>query len=119
MGKGRGRGGVGGVREGWPQGANLAPERGGQREEPVRGLAPASRALTALFMLAVDPPDMTAGHLLVDIALAGGDRVGEERQGVALAALLAEERRAFARRLPIGGWARPATEAHHTSSRLA
>src|SRR3546814_11379612 len=49
--------------------------------------------------------------------LPGVDLRGEERQGLAFEALLAEKRRAFARRLPVCSGTGPAAEAQHPSSR--
>lgn len=48
------------------------------------------------------PSNSAADHFLIDAVLASGDLFGKERQRLALEALLAEERRAFARRISIG-----------------
>ena len=112
-------GGIGRVWAIAPDLAYRAPQRVGQREEAGAGLAPGLRPHAAALPLGLVPPDGAAGHFLVDAALAGGDLIGEEGQRLAFEALLAEERRALARRVIVGFRPVPAAEAHHEPSRAA
>ena len=90
-------------------------QRIGEREQPGTAFAPPGRPLAAALAFGLVPPDGAAGHFLVYAVLTGSDVVGEKRQGLAFEALLAQERRAFARRVSIGFGSVPATEAHHAA----
>src|SRR3546814_4666252 len=108
---------IGRVRAAPPQLANGETQRIVEREQSNPSFAPASGALIAPVTFIVHPPYRPAGHFLIDAMLPGVDLRGEERQGLAFEALLAEKRRAFARRLPVCSGTGPAAEAHPPSSR--
>lgn len=110
---------VGRIWAGPPDLADTGAQPVGQREEPGATLPPPRGPLAATFTFGLVPPDSAAGHFLVDVVLAGGDLVGEERQRLAFEALLAEKRRTLARRVTIGFGSMPAAEAHQTFSRRA
>src|SRR5690606_25282419 len=102
-----------------PNLADAEPQRFRQCEQVGACLAPRRRALAPAMPFGLVPPDGATCHFLVDAVLSSGDLIGEERQRLAFEALLAEERRAFARRISIGFGSVPETETHHTPSRGA
>ncbi len=91
----------------------------GQREEPGAALPPPRGPPVGAFAFGLVPPDGAAVHFLVAIVLAGGNIFEEERQRLAFKALLAEKRRALARRITIGFGSLLTAGAHQTPSRRA
>ncbi|WP_246749962.1 hypothetical protein [Mesorhizobium caraganae] len=99
-----------------PDVAYRPTERIGERKEPGTGFAPTGGALGALLVFLLFPPDVPAGLFFLEAVLSRGDHLGEERQCLALEALLALEGGAFARCVPIGFGFRPGTETHQAPS---
>jgi hypothetical protein len=94
-----------------------APDRSafmvGEGEEARPRPPPHRRPFVTPFLLLLQPPDGTAGHLLIDAVLPGRDHVGEQRQRLALAPLLCGEGGTLARGLLIDAGPGPFGEAHH------